>query len=45
MKPMDAMELAFAWGFGIVFGVGFAVWLLAVFFGINLLEIFRRQDD
>jgi hypothetical protein len=42
---MSVVDTAFAWGFGVVFGIGFAIWLLDMFFGVNLLAPFCRHGE
>lgn len=38
-------ETAFGWGFGIVFGVAFAVFISRAIFDVDLLGIFQKDKE
>ena len=42
---MDTLDNAFAWGFGVVAGIGCAIWLLDAVLGVDLLLPFRKEED
>ena len=38
-------ETAFEIGFGAVLGIGFGVWVVGALLGVDLLSIFKKEED